>query len=69
MEYLVNTIKVTGKIGVYGRSLGGIPTCYISPYADMVIVDRSFSNLRAMALSRYNSGFADFLFKIGSCGW
>jgi len=68
-NYLKNQIKVTGKIGVYGRSLGGIPTCYLSPYADMVIVDRSFSNLQEMAVSRFNSRFADILFKLGSCGW
>lgn len=69
LAYLLSEIKVTGKIGVYGRSLGGIPSCYISPFVDMVIVDRSFSSLRAMALSRYNSRFADLLFKLGSCGW
>lgn len=68
-DYLVNNIKVRGKIGVYGRSLGGIPTSYISPFADMVIIDRSFSNFTEMAKWKYHSAFADFLLKFGSCGW
>ena len=68
-DFLVNHIKVRGKIGVYGRSLGGIPTSYISPYADMVIIDRSFCNFTEMAKWKYHSKFADFLMKIGSCGW
>jgi alpha/beta superfamily hydrolase len=68
-SYLVTQIKVTGKIGVYGRSLGGIPSCYISPNVDMVIIDRSFSNLQDMTRAKYNSAFAEFLFKMGSFGW
>ena len=35
----------------------------------MAIVDRSFCNLAAMARWKYQSRFADYLFKIGSCGW
>ena len=35
----------------------------------MAIVDRSFCNLAAMARWKYHSAFADYLFKIGSCGW
>lgn len=67
--FLINEIKVTGKIGVYGRSLGGIPSCHISPYVDLLIVDRSFCNLKAMANIKLHSNIADYLFKIGSCGW
>ena len=38
-----------GKIGVYGRSLGGVAASYLSSKVDMVITDRTFSNLSAMA--------------------
>ena len=68
-EYLVTKIGVRGKIGIYGRSLGGIPTSYLSSKADMAIVDRSFCNFTDMANWKYGGGFADFLFKVGSCGW
>ena len=30
-NFVKNELGVEGKIGVYGRSLGGIPACYISP--------------------------------------
>lgn len=68
-KFLITKIGVTGKVGVYGRSLGGIPTCHISPLVDMIIVDRSFSNLRDMAVARFGGRLADFLFKVGSLGW
>ena len=29
-DYLRNTIGIKGKIGIYGRSLGGIPAAYMS---------------------------------------
>ena len=35
----------------------------------MAIIDRSFCNLSAMATWKYKGAFADWLFKIGSCGW
>ena len=37
MAYLVNRIKVRGKIGVYGRSIGGITACHLAQkYQDLV---------------------------------
>jgi len=29
LDYMKNKVKLTGKIGVYGRSLGGVATSYI----------------------------------------
>jgi hypothetical protein len=68
-KFLLTKIKVTGKVGCYGRSLGGISTCHLSPLVDMVIIDRSFSNLRDMSRARFGGRMADFLFKVGSFGW
>lgn len=69
LKYLRDTMKMKGKIGIYGRSLGGIPSSFLSNNVQMAIVDRSFCNLAAMARWKYHSQFADYLFKIGSCGW
>ena len=30
LAFLVNRIKVKGKIGVYGRSIGGISACHLA---------------------------------------
>lgn len=49
LRYLRSTVGVRGKIGVYGRSLGGISTTHLSKFVDMIIVDRSFSSLYDVA--------------------
>ena len=35
----------------------------------MAIIDRSFCNIGAMAYWKYRGSFADWLFKVFSCGW
>ena len=69
LKYLREHLKLRGKIGIYGRSLGGIPSSFLSSQVQMAIIDRSFCNLSAMATWKYRGAFADYLFKIGSCGW
>ena len=58
-----------GKIGVYGRSLGGIATSHLTQFVDMVIIDRSFGNLYDVAYYKFYGWFATMMFKIGSVGW
>ena len=60
---------IRGKIGVYGRSLGGIATAHLAEYVDMVIIDRSFGNLYDVAYHKFYGWFAAMMFKIGSLGW
>jgi len=66
VNHLQNVMGLEGKIGVYGRSLGGIPTSGICDYVDMVIIDRSFSDLEIVAERRFYSKFARALYKIGN---
>eukprot|EP00350_Pseudokeronopsis_sp_OXSARD2_P006226 CAMPEP_0170548968 /NCGR_PEP_ID=MMETSP0211-20121228/7136_1 /TAXON_ID=311385 /ORGANISM="Pseudokeronopsis sp., Strain OXSARD2" /LENGTH=42 /DNA_ID= /DNA_START= /DNA_END= /DNA_ORIENTATION= len=42
-------MKLKGKIGVYGRSLGGIPTSFLTDKVDMVFADRTFANFEVIA--------------------
>jgi uncharacterized protein len=65
----ITEMGFTGKIGVYGRSLGGIPSSHLSSKVDMTIVDRSFNNFVDMARFKYFGRVAAFLFNVGSCGW
>mmetsp|Transcript_7314 Transcript_7314/g.5297 ORF Transcript_7314/g.5297 Transcript_7314/m.5297 type:complete len:93 (-) Transcript_7314:1676-1954(-) len=44
-DYVKNVIAIKGKIGVYGRSLGGIAASHLSNRTNMAIVDRTFANL------------------------
>lgn len=68
-KFMRKEMGMKGKIGVYGRSLGGIPSSHISTKVDMAIIDRSFCNLGAMAYWKYRGHFADLIFKVGTCGW
>ena len=49
LKYCREELKLTGKLGVYGRSLGGVPTNFVSDKCDMIIVDRTFSSLDSIA--------------------
>jgi esterase/lipase len=50
-DYMRQVLKLTGKIGIYGCSLGGIPASYLPSVRDveLVVCDRTFSSLDAMA--------------------
>ena len=49
LAFAIERLQLKGKIGVYGRSIGGITACHLaSKYADLVevlIVDRTLSEL------------------------
>lgn len=64
-----NKIGVKGKVGVYGRSLGGIATTHLVKYVDMVIIDRSFGNLHSVAETKFFGKIAISLFKFATGGW
>lgn len=67
--YMKNEMKLTGKIGIYGRSLGGIPTTHMADKVDMIIADRTFSNFEILANRKFYSSLSKYLFKIGTCNW
>lgn len=49
VNFVVNKLKIKGKIGVYGRSLGGIASCHLARsmprIVSALIVDRTFCEL------------------------
>jgi len=69
LKYCRNDLGLQGKIGVYGRSLGGVATSHLTHYVDMIIIDRSFSNLYEIAMYKFYGILAVFLFKLGTWGW
>ena len=66
LKYLKDQMGLTGRIGVYGRSLGGIATAYLAEYVDMVICDRSFSNLHDVVKRKFFGDAALWLYKIST---
>ena len=69
MEFARKELGLTGKLGVYGRSLGGVATTSMSNKCDMIVVDRSFSSLHSIAMWTFFGPLTSLAFKIGSCGW
>jgi len=69
LRYCRQDLGLKGKMGVYGRSLGGIATTHLVNFVDMVIVDRSFNNLYDVAFHKFHGLLAVLLFKIGTWGW
>ena len=63
-----NKLGLRGKIGIYGRSLGGIATSHLAKYVDMVIVDRSFSNFEEVIDSKFMGQSGVCLYKLSTCG-
>jgi pimeloyl-ACP methyl ester carboxylesterase len=53
LDFAVKKLKLKGKIGVYGRSLGGIASCHLAnkfPYiVRSLIVDRTFNELEVLS--------------------
>lgn len=57
LNFLLNDLHLTGKIGVYGRSLGGIPSTHLAQkYPDIIkllIADRTFGSIKEVAATQY----------------
>jgi hypothetical protein len=62
-------MNLSGKFGVYGRSLGGIPTTHLADRVDMIIADRTFSEFDVLAEKKFYNPISKYLFKVGTCSW
>jgi len=69
LNYMKTKMSLTGKIGIYGRSLGGVPTTHLADRVDMIIADRTFANFEILADRKFYSTLSRHLFKIGTCNW
>ena len=74
MQFLVNRLRVQGKIGVYGRSIGGIAASHlVQKFPSIVKVfvgDRTMGNFDEEVLNRYaRSGLMLKIYRILSCFW
>lgn len=73
LDFVINKMKIKGKIGVYGRSLGGIASCHLANrfpnIIQALIVDRTFSELDMLAERRVPGRCSRFLVKLISFNW
>jgi pimeloyl-ACP methyl ester carboxylesterase len=73
LAFLVNRLKVKGKIGVYGRSIGGLTACHLANmYKDLIkslIVDRSFYELSTVPKGKMKGEVTSTMFDLLSWKW
>lgn len=73
LSFLVNKLQVKGKIGVYGRSLGGIASTHLAnnfpQFVSALIVDRSFCELDVSSERRLFGSMTKFLYRFVSFNW
>ncbi len=69
LRYLRQTLGLTGKIGVYGRSLGGVVVSHLVDKVDFIFADRTFSNFDVLSNRKFYSSISKYLFKLSSGGW
>ena len=73
LDFVVNKMKLRGKIGAYGRSLGGIASCHLANkfpnIIQALIVDRTFSELDQLAVRRLTGRCTTGLYRFVSFNW
>ena len=72
VRFCVDTLKLTGRMAIYGRSLGGIVACHIGNHVegiDLLIADRTLANLETLTKRKMYGKFIHHAFNFFSCGW
>ena len=73
MAYIVNKLRLKGRIGVYGRSIGGLTACHLAnKYNNLVqslIVDRSFYELSSVPEGKIKGSLTLRLFDLLTWTW
>jgi pimeloyl-ACP methyl ester carboxylesterase len=73
LYFVTNELGIKGKIGVYGRSLGGICATHLAvTYPDkieLLIADRTFGNFRDISLRKFPGSGTSYLFDLITLKW
>ena len=73
LAFLVNNLGVKGRIGVYGRSIGGLTACHLAikynNLVKMLIVDRSFYELSPVLENKLKGAYTAKMFDLFSWKW
>jgi pimeloyl-ACP methyl ester carboxylesterase len=71
--YCVNNLRLKGKLGVYGRSIGGIAACHLAAKYDewisCMVIDRSLTELRDVAIQKLGHSGTGRVFDFISSNW
>lgn len=71
--FMLNELELKGKLGLYGRSLGGVVATHLAnKYPDNInflFADRTFGNLEIMSQRKLNGYFSSVIYDIISFKW
>lgn len=72
VNFCLKTLKLKGRLAIYGRSLGGIVACHLGRHVkgiDMLIADRTLASLETLTKRKMYGKFIHHAFNFFSCGW
>lgn len=69
LRYIRKDMGLTGKVGIYGRSLGGVVTTHLIDKVDFVFADRTFGDFNVLSNRKFYTTLSRHLFRYGSGGW
>jgi pimeloyl-ACP methyl ester carboxylesterase len=73
LAFVVNDLQIKGKIGIYGRSIGGITACHLAAkYSDLVsvlICDRTLNELQGVSEHKFKGKATTYFFNLYTNGW
>lgn len=73
LMFIVNDLMLNGKIGVYGRSLGGVVATHLAAAfpknIDFLLADRTFGSLKNVSIRKFVGNSASSLFDFITFKW
>ena len=73
LSFVVQNLGIRGKIGVYGRSIGGITACHLaakySGLVEVLICDRTLSELQGVCEQKLKGRATTKFFELYTNGW
>jgi pimeloyl-ACP methyl ester carboxylesterase len=73
LAHSIDILNLQGKIGAFGRSIGGIAACHLAgKYSDLVellVIDRSLDELLSIAVQKLRGSVTTTLYNQMTRGW
>ena len=73
LHFVLNELKIKGKIGMYGRSLGGVAATHTAAtFPDrisLLIADRTFGSLKDVSLRKFSGKGTSALYDLITLKW
>ena len=73
LEFVISDLGIKGKIGVYGRSMGGVVATHLAATFPKIIcfllADRTFGNLKTVSKRQFIGKASKVLFRMMTLDW